>query len=90
MVAKDLVDDVAKKAQLTKKDAEKAIDAVFAGIIDGLLKEGKVMVSNFGIFEVKVAKARNGVNPSTQSRIEIPETKRVKFRASKTLKDAVK
>lgn len=92
MVTKDLIDDVASKARLTKKDAEAAINAVFAGIIDGLIKdpEHKVLISGFGIFEVKETRARKGVNPATQASIEIPASKRISFRVSKTLKDAAK
>lgn len=92
MVTKDLIDDVASKARLSKKDAEAAINAVFAGITDGLIKdaEHKVLISGFGIFEVRETKARKGVNPATQETIDIPASKRVTFRVSKTLKDAVK
>ena len=92
MVTKDLIDDVASKARLSKKEAEAAINAVFAGITDGLINdpEHKVLVSGFGIFEVKETKARKGVNPATQEAIEIPSSKRVSFRVSKTLKEAVK
>ncbi len=68
MVTKDLVDDVAAKARISKKDAEAAINAVFAGIADGLFHdpEHKVLISGFGIFEIKETKARKGVNPATQ------------------------
>lgn len=92
MVTKDLIDDVATKARISKKDAETAIQAVFAGIADGLVhdKEHKVLISGFGIFEVKTTKARKGVNPATQEKIDIPAARRVTFRVSKTLKDAVK
>lgn len=92
MVTKDLIDDVASKARINKKDAEAAIDAVFAGIADGLVHdpEHKVLISGFGIFEVKETKERIGVNPATQAKIKIPASKRVTFRVSKTLKEAVK
>lgn len=92
MVTKDLIDDVASKARLSKKDAEAAINAVFAGITDGLLNdpEHKVLISGFGIFEVKETKARKGVNPLTQESIDIPASKRIAFRVSKTLKESVK
>ena len=88
----ELVSAIATKADLSKKEAEAAINAVFAGITDGLINdpEHKVLVSGFGIFEVKETKARKGVNPATQEAIEIPSSKRVSFRVSKTLKEAVK
>lgn len=90
MLVKDLVDDVASKARISKKDAETAIYAVFTGITDGLIKEGRVLISGFGIFEVKKTKARKGVNPATQEKIDIPASNRVTFRVSSTLKEAVK
>lgn len=92
MVTKDLIADVAQKARLSKKDAEAAINAVFAGITDGLItdKSHKVLISGFGIFEVKETKARQGVNPATQAAIEIPASKKITFRVSKTLKEAIK
>ena len=90
MVIKDLVDAVAEKARITKKDAEAAISAVFEGISQGLVNEGKVSISGFGVFEVKETAARTGVNPATQEKIEIPASKRVTFRVSSALKDAVK
>ncbi|HBR85793.1 MAG TPA: DNA-binding protein [Firmicutes bacterium] len=90
MVIKDLIDDVAARARLTKKDAEAAINSVFAGITEGLTTDGKVLISGFGIFEVKETKARRGVNPSNGDKINIPASKRVTFRVSSTLKDAIK
>ena len=90
MVIKDLVDDVADKARITKKDAEKAINAIFTGILQGLVTDGKVLISGFGIFEIKDTKARKGVNPATQEKIDIPASRRVTFRASSTMKEAVK
>ncbi len=90
MVAKDLVAYVAKEAKITNKDADQAIKSVFDGIVGALAKGDKVLISGFGIFEVKETKARKGVNPATQAKIDIPASKRVTFRVSKTLKEAIK
>ena len=85
----ELVANVADKAGLSKKDAEKAVMAVFSSI-EGALKEGdKVQLIGFGTFEVKERAARKGRNPQTGKAIEIPASKNPVFKAGKTLKDAV-
>ena len=86
----DLVAAVAKKAELSKKDAEAAVDAFFASIKEALKKGDKVAVMGFGSFEVKKRAARQGINPLTKAKIKIPATKVPAFKAGKALKDAVK
>ena len=85
----ELIAAVAEKAGLTKKDAERVINATFESITESLCKGDKVSVSGFGIFEVKAREARVGRNPRTKETIQIPATKLPAFKASKTLKDAV-
>ena len=85
----ELVAVVAEKTGLTKKDAERAINATVEAITESLVKGDKVSVSGFGIFEVKNREARVGRNPRTKETIEIPATRLPGFKASKTLKDAV-
>ena len=85
----ELIAAVAEKAGLTKKDAERAINATVEAITESLVKGDKVSVSGFGIFEVKNREARVGRNPRTKETIEIPATRLPGFKASKTLKDAV-
>lgn len=87
---KDLVERVANEAGLSKKDAETAINAVFAEITDTLKDGGEISVPGFGKFEVKTRAARTGVNPATGESIQIPETKVPGFKAGKALKDVVK
>lgn len=87
---KDLVERVANEAGLSKKDAESAINAVFAEITDTLKDGGEISVPGFGKFEVKTRAARTGVNPATGESIQIPETKVPGFKAGKALKDVVK
>ena len=85
----ELVANVAEKAGLTKKDAEKAVVSVFAAI-EGALKEGdKVQLIGFGTFEVKERAARKGRNPRTKEEIDIPASKNPVFKAGKALKDSV-
>ena len=85
----ELIAAVAEKAGLTKKDAERVVNATVEAITESLVKGDKVSVSGFGIFEVKTREARVGRNPRTKETIEIPATRLPGFKASKTLKDAV-
>ena len=80
---------VAEKAGLTKKDAERVINATVDTIAETLAKGDKVSLSGFGIFEVKDREARVGRNPRTKETIQIPATRLPAFKASKTLKDTV-
>ena len=85
----ELIAAVAAKTGLTKKDAEKVVNATIDTITESLVKGDKVNVSGFGIFEVKAREARVGRNPRTKETIQIPATKLPAFKASKTLKDAI-
>ncbi len=85
----ELIAAVAAKAGLTKKDAEKVVNATIDSITESLVKGDKVNVSGFGIFEVKTREARVGRNPRTKETIQIPATKLPAFKASKTLKDTI-
>ena len=89
MTKTELIAAVAEKAGLTKKDAERVINATMETITESLVKGDKVQVSGFGIFEVKAREARVGRNPRTKESIQIPATKLPAFKASKTLKDAI-
>ena len=89
MTKTELIAAVAAKAGLTKKDAEKVVNATIDSITESLVKGDKVQVSGFGIFEVRTREARTGRNPRTKETIEIPATKLPAFKASKTLKDTV-
>ena len=85
----ELVAKVAESAGLTKKDAEKAINAVFSSIEKALVDGDKVQMIGFGTFEVKERAARKGRNPQTGNEIDIPASKNPVFKAGKALKDAV-
>ena len=85
----ELVAAVAQKAGLTKKDAERVVNATVETIVENLVKGEKVQISGFGIFEVKEREARVGRNPRTKEAIQIPATRMPAFKASKTLKDIV-
>lgn len=85
----ELVAAVADKAGMTKKDAEKAIEATFGVITEELKNDGKVQLVGFGSFEVKSRAARVGRNPRTGEQTQIAATKAPVFKAGKSLKDTV-
>ena len=85
----ELIAAVAEKTGLSKKDAERVINATFETVTASLAKGDKVAVSGFGNFEVKAREARVGRNPRTKETIQIPATKLPAFKAAKALKDAV-
>ncbi len=85
----ELINDVASRTNMTKKDVEKVVNAMFLSIEDTLRNQEKVQLVGFGTFEVRDRKARTGRNPQTGEEIEIPATRVPAFKAGKTLKDAV-
>ncbi len=85
----ELIAAVAEKANITKKDADKIVAAVFESITGALANGEKVAINGFGNFEVKVRPARQGRNPRTGETITIAEAKLPAFKAVKALKDAV-
>ena len=85
----ELIAVVAEKAELSKKDAEKAIKAFTDAVSEELVKGGKIQLVGFGTFEVGKRPARSGINPRTKETIEIPAANSPKFKAGKALKDAV-
>lgn len=86
----DLIDRVHQTIGCTKADAERAVEAMIAMITDNLKKGEEVSVAGLGIFEAKTRAGRTGRNPRTGETIQIKSMRVPKFRASKTLKDAVK
>ena len=86
----ELVNEVAEKSGLTKKDAAKAVESVFEAIEGALAKGDKVTLIGFGNFEVRERAARKGRNPQTGKEIEIAASKVPAFKPGKALKDAVK
>ena len=86
----ELVDRVAKKTQLTKKDVSATVEALFETIQEALKAGEKVQVIGFGKFEVRERAARKGRNPQTGKEIKIKASKVPAFKAGKALKEAVK
>ena len=86
----ELIAVIAEKAELTKKDAEKALNAFVDGVTEGLAKGEKIVLVGFGSFETKKRAARKGKNPQTGAIIDIPASTVPSFKVGKALKDAVK
>ena len=86
----ELVAAVAEKAEISKKDAEKAVAALIDAVVDTLKAGEKVQLVGFGTFEVKERAAREGVNPATGAKIKIEASKAPAFKAGKAFKDAIK
>ena len=85
----ELIAEIAKKTELSKKDAEKALKA-FVETVGAQLKKGeKVQLVGFGTFEVAKRSAREGRNPRTGATMKIKATKAPKFKAGKAPKDAI-
>ena len=89
MNKKELVAAVAGKCEVSKKDAEKVIEAVTSVITDALKNGDKVQLVGFGTFEVSKRAAREGRNPQTGKTMKIAACKAPKFKAGKALKDAI-
>ncbi len=87
---KALAESLANECDLTKKDAETYVNKIFDSIQETLVKGDSVDIFGFGKFSITERSARQGINPATKEKIEIPATKAVKFKVSKSLKDAVK
>ena len=85
----ELINAVAEKAGLSKKDTEAAITTAIDVIAETLSKDEKVQLVGFGSFEVKSRAARIGRNPRTKEQINIPASKTPVFKAGKALKDTV-
>ena len=86
----ELVTAMAEKAELSKKDAEKALTAFTNIVVDTLVDGNRVAITGFGTFEVVERAERQGRNPATGEAITIAASKSPKFKAGKALKEAVK
>lgn len=89
MTKTELINAVAEKAGISKKDADKAVNAVFESVAEALAGGDKVQIVGFGSFEVKPRSERVGRNPRTKEEIVIPASKLPVFKAGKSLKEQV-
>ncbi len=89
MTKVELIASVAAEAGMSKKDAEKAVNAALAAITEELKNGGKVSLVGFGTFEVRERPEHQGRNPQTKEPMTIAASKLPAFKAGKALKDAV-
>ena len=85
----DLINSIATKSGLNKKNSEAALNALIGSVEDALKSGDKVVLVGFGTFEVRERAARKGRNPQTKKEITIPASKAPVFKAGKVLKDKV-
>lgn len=85
----ELIEAVAEKADLSKADATRAVDALLGAVTEALKNGDQVSLVGFGTFEVRERAARNGRNPKTGETIRIAASRAPAFKAGKALKDAV-
>jgi DNA-binding protein HU-beta len=90
MTKEELVAKVAEEAQISKKEANMALNIIFESITNALKKGEKVSFMGFGSFSVAQRKARKGINPQTGKEISIPAKKAPVFHAGQKLKDFIK
>ena len=89
MTRENIIDIIAKKAEMTKKQSGLALTATLDGITEALQAGEKVTFIGFGSFSVSARKARTGINPQTKAKIKIPAKKVPVFRAGAKLKEVV-
>lgn len=85
----DLVAFIAEETGLTKADSARALDAMMAGVVEGLKSEGKVTLTGFATFAAKKKEAKMGRNPRTGESVKIPARVAVTVKAGSKLKDAM-
>jgi integration host factor subunit beta len=89
MTKADLVEKVAKEADMTKKDAEKLVEIIFDSIVSTLNEGEKIELRGFGSFRVRERNARKGRNPKTGEAVKIPAKRVAYFKPGKDLKDLI-
>src|SRR5690349_22108929 len=89
MTKADLVEEVAKVTELTRKDSEVIVDILFESVIRALRGGDKLEVRGFGSFRVRQRNARVGRNPKTGDKVEVPAKRVPYFKPSKELKDLI-
>ena len=85
----ELVAKISEKSELTKKDSEKALTAFIEAVTDALKAGDKVSLVGFGSFEVKNVPAKEGINPATGAKIQIPASKKPVLKFGKAYKDSI-
>lgn len=89
MTKADLVDEVSRVTELSRKDSEVIVETLFDSIIRALKSGDKLEVRGFGSFRIRERKPRQGRNPKTGEKVSVPEKKVPYFKPSKELKDLI-
>jgi integration host factor subunit beta len=89
MTKADLIEEVSRLGELTRRDSEVIVETIFDGIVHSLRAGDKIEIRGFGSFRTRQRKPRVGRNPKTGSRVEVPAKKIPFFKPSKELKDLV-
>lgn len=89
MTKADLIDEISRLAELTRKDSEVVVETIFDSIVRSLRAGDKIEIRGFGSFRTRQRKPRIGRNPKTGDRVEVPAKKIPFFKPSKELKDLV-
>jgi len=89
MTKADLVEEVIRVADLSKKDAEIVVNTVFDQIVDALKSDDKIELRGFGSFRVRRRRSRQGRNPKTGDRVDVPSKRIPYFKPGKELRDLI-
>jgi len=89
MTKADLIEEVAKVIDMTRKDAEVIVESIFEGIVRSLRDGDKIEIRGFGSFRTRQRQSRIGRNPKTGARVDVPPKRIPYFKPSKDLKDLV-
>src|SRR5215831_8408496 len=89
MTKAELVEEVARVAELTKKHSEVIVNTVFDSIIEALQKDEKIELRGFGSFRIRQRRSRQGRNPKTGDKVDVPAKKIPYFKPGKELKELI-
>jgi integration host factor subunit beta len=89
MTKAELIEEVSRKVEMTRKDSEEIVETIFESIVGSLHKGDKIEIRGFGSFRTRQRQPRVGRNPKTGSRVEVPSKRIPFFKPSKELRDAV-
>ena len=89
MTKAELIEEVSKVVEMTRKDSETIVETIFDSIVNSLHKGDKIEIRGFGSFRTRQRQPRVGRNPKTGSRVEVPSKRIPYFKPSKELRDLV-
>jgi integration host factor subunit beta len=89
MTKADLIDEVSRAVEMTRKDSESIVETIFDSVVRALRRSEKIEIRGFGSFRTRQRKPRTGRNPKTGEKVEVPAKKIPFFKPSKELKDLI-